>query len=374
MAFIEANQRPLVSLGDLEDFGDLEPLHGLATQADVFMLGESHGIAENPQLVLRVLAYLHRLGYRYLALETDFTYTDALNEYLRTGDEEHLRKLDMWLVSWGLNTEEQLAFWRALQAWNRTLPEDERITVWGTDIAYAPLQGRAQVQAMLRAIPDQALAKELEDLFWRATQKRRPVSGLTQKPPDLETFEETFLAKTSTIKDTIPDYDKLAMTIRVLKETETSNRKETVIGQMATREETRMAVWRYLWDRYHPERTGKVLVYGGAVHAGFASAKPRNLAIVLNEDFAQTKGKVRSLAIWPVSGSFYYAGLHEVKDERAFTRGLIPERFKNLPLRTLILDTDHELRFVGRSFDAYVFLQQCTPQHPFPPGGPDWDR
>jgi hypothetical protein len=55
------------------------------SQAGAFLLGEEHGIAENPKLAAQLFAALVPKGYRHVAIEISSPMATALDEALRTG-------------------------------------------------------------------------------------------------------------------------------------------------------------------------------------------------------------------------------------------------------------------------------------------------
>ncbi len=103
--------------------------------AQFFMVGEEHGIAENPKLVAQLFTELSHHGYSKLAIEISPTMAWLLDTTLATGGLDGLHKLFAQPggepAFFGMAEEaEMLAMVRAAK------PSDE-VVLWGTDYEVA---------------------------------------------------------------------------------------------------------------------------------------------------------------------------------------------------------------------------------------------
>lgn len=105
-------------------------------QNQVFLLGESHGVARVQQVDFELLRHLNqRAGVRRYLAEVDCAKAYYLNEYLRTGDEATLsRVFASWVrqqEQWGnADFKEKV---RRIRGLNQTLPAARRIRFVGID-------------------------------------------------------------------------------------------------------------------------------------------------------------------------------------------------------------------------------------------------
>lgn len=277
-----------------------------ARENTVFMYGESHGIAENEQLVLRLLKFLHReAGYRYLALESDFAYTHLLNQYLATGDETYLLEMDKWYYNNSGRTRESYEFYRSLYNFNRQLPEKERIVVWCTDVAHGSNYTIERINQIIennhRGEEGLRLAEAFEEI------KKKGHQGLNYQ--EVAQFEEQ--CQQILGGGGIKENREFFLLIRSLKDllawTKKDGRPEEYPEGQDIRERSMLAYYEYFFNKYDPERTGKVLAYNGSYHIKKQNLPENNgevLAIFLNEQFSVTKGKVFSLLAIPATGSY----------------------------------------------------------------------
>lgn len=103
----------------------------------IFLAGEIHGIAQNHGLYMSLLQYLHeKADIRYLIEETPYSTSRIINKYLHTGDESLLTKTfeaTRGTFNW---TEEKYQTWVKVYEMNKSLPEDEKLSLVGIDIEH----------------------------------------------------------------------------------------------------------------------------------------------------------------------------------------------------------------------------------------------
>jgi len=101
----------------------------------VVLGGEYHAVKANYSAQYGFLTALHQqAGFRYYLCEMGYGVAGLLNIYLLTGDTAILDRILQGLKGSAAWTEEFLEFWQQLYAYNRQLPEQERIIVVGVDI------------------------------------------------------------------------------------------------------------------------------------------------------------------------------------------------------------------------------------------------
>jgi hypothetical protein len=373
--YILGNAKPIDSIDDMTQFSDLEPLRDLAEQSLVCMYGEAHGMVENYRLGLRVFRYLYTLGYRTFILESDWAYSDLFNDFLRTGDEGLIRSMDSWHYPNASNNQDCMDFYRTLYEWNRSLPEGQKISMWGTDVAHGKTATVNKILEGLRHLPDRQVSDELAAQLHRAVESGRTYAGYKQ-------FEREFLEKTHPYADSTRDYEKTALYVRILKDTaawkeiDEDSDATTAAATAATtvtadypgvqeiREEASLAIWNYILARHDFRRDGKILFHGGSWHTvlGVKEGVTRRLGVLLNETVPQVAGKVFTINAMTVSGSARVKdGSH--KDARELLgRSTMREELCKLPHRwSLVVNNEGVFHPEGTLYSAYIMLKDCTP-------------
>lgn len=121
-----------ISLIKEKDAG-MNIMDSIASQHQLFLMGETHGISSNPKLIMKFLRYFYQKGkVRYLIVE--FGYSDAylLNHYFKTGDASDLQPL------FYSQYKDYMKLWEELYQFYVRLPRDEKIEVIGIDYEYPP--------------------------------------------------------------------------------------------------------------------------------------------------------------------------------------------------------------------------------------------
>ncbi|HHV70978.1 MAG TPA: erythromycin esterase family protein [Clostridia bacterium] len=290
-----------LTLEENDGFSDLYPLLPTAKENLVFMYGESHGIAENERMVLKLFKFLHqKAGYRYLALEVDFAYTYLINKYLRTGDEAYLLKMDKWYYDNTGRTEESYRFFRELYLFNSSLPEEEKIMVWCTDLAHGIKYTMERISEVIGRIEPKDKGFRLGELF--RDLEKKGVGGLSYR--DIVEFDEK-------CRQIVGDRseEELLLLVRSLKDVygwrKSKDQPGGFLEEQDIRERSMLAYYDYFFRTYRPEETGRVFAYHGSAHIKKQATPEESreiLAIFLNEQLEQSKGKVFSFYAFPVSG------------------------------------------------------------------------
>ena len=185
----------------------------------LFLLGESHGVARPQELDFALLKHLNqRAGVRTYVAEVDCAKAYYLNEYLRTGQDSTLRRVfRSWVVGtiqWG--NQEFFAKVQRIRTLNETLPKARRIRFIGLDelqdlplaADYAQvLLGTRPVPTPLRASLDSVLtllrradAEVLASVGRRAAQVLAAQEGLYRKALGPATYDNLTLLLRNTFR------------------------------------------------------------------------------------------------------------------------------------------------------------------------------
>lgn len=113
----------------------LSPAH-LAAH-DLFLSGETHGVAWNDPVNLQYFQMLHRQGrVRCLLMECGPSMAWLGSRYLEDGDEQWLTWMMNSVQGTAACTLERRVFWRQLRRFQETLPPSDRFQVVGIDVEH----------------------------------------------------------------------------------------------------------------------------------------------------------------------------------------------------------------------------------------------
>lgn len=156
---------PLLTTRPGHGFSDLAPLRQVVGSARVVALGEAtHGTREFFHLKHRLFEYLvSELGFSVFAIEASWPESEAVDEYVRTGQGDPAKAL-AGLYAWPWNTEEVLDLIRWMRQWN-AVPGHRQVRFYGFDpragaVAAERLAARLQqIEPALAAEAGSALAR-----------------------------------------------------------------------------------------------------------------------------------------------------------------------------------------------------------------------
>lgn len=122
-------------------FEDGEYLAGLETldtkSYDLFLTGEVHATKKNYDLRFAFLKYLNQnANVRYYVAEMDYATSYLINEYLKTGNEEIFKYCYNGLKGSFAGTNEEYKFWKKVYEYNKSLLNENKITIIGIDVEY----------------------------------------------------------------------------------------------------------------------------------------------------------------------------------------------------------------------------------------------
>ena len=157
-----AEQSQSLDITDNADYSSFAQLTPVLGDYDVFFTGESHGLAYNHDLEVKILKYLYyNAGVRVFLIESGYASAAIYNTYVQGGSEGLLTEVFNELKGTFSWTKEQYDRWKNLRSWNLSLPESERITVIGIDIDH---QVRTALSFLGDLLPSDSLPVELAEL------------------------------------------------------------------------------------------------------------------------------------------------------------------------------------------------------------------
>ncbi|HVS01034.1 MAG TPA: erythromycin esterase family protein, partial [Thermoanaerobaculia bacterium] len=167
--WIRGQAIPLLTPRAGQGFADLAPLREVVGSTRVVALGEAtHGTREFFQMKHRLLEYLvSELGFSVFAIEANWPESEAVDEYVRTGQGDPAKAL-AGLYFWTWNTEEVLDLIRWMRQWN-SVPGHRQVRFYGVDVQTGAVAAKrlaerlGQIDPALAAEAGPALAKLAAD-------------------------------------------------------------------------------------------------------------------------------------------------------------------------------------------------------------------
>jgi len=350
--------------------------------AQFFLLGEEHGIAENPKLVAQLFSVLSGRGYSRLAIEISPTMAWLLDAALVKDGLDGLRELFSQPggepAFYGMAEEAQM-----LAAVRAAAPADEPL-LWGTD--YEVLGDRQLIKLLQRAVKPGAAEAALEELAdasaasWEKYEKTRAPQFLFSFAGDP--------ALVAAVREAWPEADSRSEIVLNTLEKTLSVNKLWGQGRAWESNQARAALQRENFLRYwHAEKqrgaAPKVIAKFGASHMvrGRSQTAVYDLGTLLPEIAAIEGGHSFSLMVVPGKGSLI-AGLnpstlaYEPRSaEGSYTRGIDPltnaafeDAFTLLDLVSLRPvvgmnrgELDDELFRIVHGFDMLLVMSGSTP-------------
>lgn len=125
-----------------ESMKDLSIMDDDLKDGEMFLTGENHGVRANIELRIKFLKYYKgKTNFKYYLCELPYSMTHFLNIYLETKDENTLKDIYRPLKGTDAWNKDEYDYWGTLYEFNRGLPEDDRLTLVGTDIEHQPQNG-----------------------------------------------------------------------------------------------------------------------------------------------------------------------------------------------------------------------------------------
>jgi hypothetical protein len=112
-----------------------ESLDKIVNDNDLILFGESHGTKEAQLIDIQLIKYLNKKnGMQNHLVELDFSQAYFINKYLENRNDSLINYvLKDWVVSMGRNNNDYYNKWKELKQYNKTLPDNKKITIIGID-------------------------------------------------------------------------------------------------------------------------------------------------------------------------------------------------------------------------------------------------
>ena len=265
-----SNNKYNIDIGDNDDLSSFKILDNDIRNYEIFFTGESHATAYNKDARLKFLKYLNKnAGVNYYLLEGSYSEGVLINKYLKTGDEGLLRKVYDELIGTPANDQNGFDHWVKLYNYNKTLPEDKKITVIGIDIEFQP---NTTWNCLKYLINDKDVPSEITDAV-NIIKNVNKSYDYTEDRKLAQTIYEDIQKKRDIYKSFLgEDFFDFEMTIRNLIDT-------TKTYNDSSREDTIYKNFNLVYSHY-PK--GKYYGQFGAEHTYL---KKRNSQFIPNENF-----------------------------------------------------------------------------------------
>ena len=167
-----------------DSFSVLADFNESVRDYDIFFTGEYHAVAKNYDIIFYLLKNFNQNhGVRYILLENGFAEGQILNKYLQSGDKNILDATGAALYA-----EEAYEFYVKVYEYNKTLPENKKLTFVGIDLQPQAGINKYYLFDLLAKEPPREIAnvinqfKELWDnnkfeIIWENDQYREIING-----------------------------------------------------------------------------------------------------------------------------------------------------------------------------------------------------
>lgn len=255
---------------------DLAPV----TDAAVVGLGEAtHGTQEFFRFKHRLIRYLIvEEGLRLVALESNFSETPVINEYVTEGVGDPLDALD-GIYFWTWNTEEVLALIEWLREFNSDRPRDDQVNFYGIDMQFTPGPARALID-YLGTVDSEFRAANVDTLKMLADRRVNDDQHRDERLADAERFTSALGARLDereaeyTAATSRKAYELAVQHHRTLNQAVESKRASHDDGQTARlriRDEAMAENASWILD-HEPHDTVAIWAHNGHVRRGTADA------------------------------------------------------------------------------------------------------
>lgn len=130
---------------------------------EIFLVGEFHAVKKSMELNLEFLKFfVENADVRYILFESGYTTAQLLNEFLETGDYEILEFIMSSLHGTFGYTEENHELLSGIYEFNKTLPDDKKLSFVGVDIEHQPNIALRYINSL---VPKEEVPKEIEEYF-----------------------------------------------------------------------------------------------------------------------------------------------------------------------------------------------------------------
>lgn len=171
------NNYSSIDISDNNDFSTFKLLDSSLEDYEIFFTAENHAIAVNSQLELKFIKYFkQKAGIKYLLLEIPYSDGQILNQYLATGDESIIAEMYKPLKGTFAWNKQSYDNWKKIYELNKSLPEDEKITVIGIDIEHQYVNAIRYLNSL---IPNKTPPKVTEEYIEKIKQIFKKTNSLS---------------------------------------------------------------------------------------------------------------------------------------------------------------------------------------------------
>lgn len=331
MDYIKENIEPLKN-GEKLEFSFYE---GPAEEGFLFLIGEgAHYAQEMIDTEFEFIKYLNQFGYRDVFIERGYASKYLIQKYLDTGDEECYRLLS-----------DEGNFIKRIYELNCELPDDRKIRLWPIDVddSGSLVHGLYMLNEYLS---DESFSK----LYWGDECINWRNWGLTD-PTELTMVLQEIKNKTEDerVNDIV---DSLLASTKINFDTSPTRNEN--------REEKMKENFRQIFEEISKEREVNPIVILGSGHTMKSSQKKslgfERIGYYLSNEFFETRGKVYSVKIEPLSGSAYVTLIH------SSTQTMELSDIDNILMgnnEAVIADIENTLE--KEHYDSIIYLKEIHP-------------
>jgi erythromycin esterase-like protein len=138
----------------------------LLGDAEVYLLGEAHGVAANETIDFALLTYLYETaGMRTYLTEAGYSAGRLYDSYIQTGDRQILNRVFSSLQGTSAWNNERYEFWERLAEFNTGRAEADRVRVLGLDVEHQYAVGIGYLSSVIpEDEPPRAIRGEIETI------------------------------------------------------------------------------------------------------------------------------------------------------------------------------------------------------------------
>ena len=258
----------------------------------IILIGENHGIAKTFEIELFWIKYLNQnANVRDILLEEGYCDAQLVNRYLETGDMTIIEKMMDNLKGTFAHSKEQYEFYKALYEYNKTLPQDKKLKVYGVDIQHQVTTGLSYMSSLL---PDQEEPKEIKEMIGLF---REYVNGKLKSAENITAVRKDFEAIQKDMEVQKADYEAyLGTNLEDFKASLNAiMQKVTCEEGIANREQKMMENFEMQYNKIGERKC--LGIFGGDHTYMNADEECYNMATYLNNQGAKTKGKIGSITL-----------------------------------------------------------------------------
>lgn len=255
-------------------------------QYPIILMGENHAITKNYTTELYWLKYLNQYANtHYLIMEEGYCDAQLINQYLKTGDNTILETIMENLKGTYCGSNEQYEFYKALYAYNKSLPEDKKIEVIGVDVQHQTVTGLNYVNTLLpsKEAPEE-LKEKLAALKVDEAVDENKYNALIALKDDMASKQSTYEAYIGA------DFDKFSTGINnILQGLEYYKTEDNYFREQKLIENFEA--------QYKKLNGAKVFGIFGGMHTSLNMENYPSMAACLNTQVEATKGKIASISL-----------------------------------------------------------------------------